>query len=275
MIRYSTSNIMPAYALRYCWYGWLSEGSESAWPTGLSERIGPLWENDGLRVLSATRRREQVSILFSTTPNVSPIFLTQRAKGRLVHQLRVEEVSCKFSRKVALRALGENNQREVESYIASQVERERFVDPNFSEQMKKFHCSWDDVNLEEPIAVSHGRYWYSLHIVLVTDGRYRIGCRKTLEAIKSGLLSLRERESYQFKTLQIMPDHLHLLLQANVHQSPAEVVERIQNETATCVGSRLWRDTFYVGTVGSYSMNVVRGRAWALPTQGRQGPESI
>jgi REP element-mobilizing transposase RayT len=273
MIRYNTSNVAPAYALRYCWYGWLSQGSESTWPEGLSTRIGPLWANDGLRVLSATRKREQVSILFSTTPNVSPVFLTQRAKGRLAHQLRIEQVPCKFSRKVSLRALGENNQKEVEDYIASQVDKEQFVDPRFSEQMKKFHCSWDDVNLDEPIAVSHGRYWYSLHVVLVTDARYRICCSSTLEAIKSGLIAVREKESYGYKSLQVMPDHLHVLLQANVEQSPAEVVERIQNETAVSVGSRLWRETFYVGTVGSYSMNVVRGRAEALPTQGLQGPE--
>ena len=125
---YSAEQIEPAYALRYAWFTWLSDGHDVTWPNGLSARIAPLWEVDGIRLLNAHRNQELVVVNFSAKPSVCPILLAQRAKGRLTYQLRCEGVRHEFSRKFAVRSIGENTNRDVEIYIARQVERERFMD---------------------------------------------------------------------------------------------------------------------------------------------------
>ncbi len=184
--------------------------------------------------------------------------LAQRAKGRLSYQLRCEGIPHDFSRKIAVRSLGENTNRDVEQYIAKQIEKERFVDPRFSELPKRFRLHWDNVDLSLPFEARRSRYWYDLHLVLVTEERYRISSENAFVAIQNRLLSLREREGYSFKSLQLMPDHIHLLMRANIEHSPAMVTDRIQNETSTAVDMRLWKDTYYVGTTGEYNMNVIR-----------------
>ena len=255
---YSAVQIEPAYALRYAWFTWLSDGHDVTWPNGLSARIAPLWEFDGIRLLNAHRNQELVVVNFSAKPSVCPILLAQRAKGRLTYQLRCEGVRHEFSRKFAVRSIGENTNRDVEIYIARQVERERFVDPRFSEMLSRFRLQWDDVDLSLPWAAKRSRYWYDLHLVLVAEERFRISTESMLEAIRDRLISLRVFNGCRFKSLQLMPDHMHLLLRANFEHSPAMVAQWIQNETATAIGLRLWKDTYYVGTTGEYSMNAIR-----------------
>ena len=41
-------------------------------------------------------------------------------------------------------------------------------------QLKQFTVVCNDVDLSAPTETSHGRYWYNLHVVLVTTERYWI-----------------------------------------------------------------------------------------------------
>jgi hypothetical protein len=65
-------------------------------------------------------------------------FVAARAKGRLDHALRKAGLAMPFSRKVALRTVGDNTRRDVEAYIERQVAKERFVDPAFAAAMAEF-----------------------------------------------------------------------------------------------------------------------------------------
>ncbi len=71
----------PAFCLRFSWTGWPTAGRLPR-PAGL-ERLGPLWENDGMRLLECSSSDEELQLAFSTLPHVSPVLLAQRAKGRL------------------------------------------------------------------------------------------------------------------------------------------------------------------------------------------------
>src|SRR5437870_33097 len=88
-----------AYQLRYSWTGWPSGKAFASQPTSLIEDTKPLWEHDGLRVLEYRWTNEFAQILFSATPNISPVFVAGRAKGRLDHAIRAAGLSLPFSRK--------------------------------------------------------------------------------------------------------------------------------------------------------------------------------
>lgn len=77
----------------------------------------------------------------------------------------------KFSRKVSFRGISENHTAEIGNYIRTQVEKEPFVDPRFSEILKRFTMTDDSVRLDEPSESNSGRYWYNLRVVLVVASR--------------------------------------------------------------------------------------------------------
>lgn len=258
---YDPSKVNAAYRLRFTWTGWLSEGAEQSWPTNLSETIKPLWETDGLRCLQASRQADQVKLVFSAQPIVSPILLATRAKGRLDYALRTQAIPHRFRRKLAVRSLGENTRDEVGQYLASQIEAAQFVDPRFESLLKDYTMHFPCIDLKLPTNVLSGRYWYDLHIVLVTASRYRFVDMKSLATIRDASIATAYTESYGLSRLSVMPDHLHLLLRGKLDQSPANIVASFQNGIADAFGGvRIWQDSFYVGSVGEYNMNAIRNR---------------
>ena len=92
-----------AYQLRFSWTGWPS--GDARFPDALSSEaradLEQAWETDGFRALEWEWRSERIRILFSTRPEVSPVVLCQRAKGRLQHRLRQQGDPVTFSRKVS------------------------------------------------------------------------------------------------------------------------------------------------------------------------------
>lgn len=100
---YRPTDLRPAYQLRYGWTGW---PSKAPFPCDLLSRllpaIAPEWENDGLRVLELVLSAEQIQLTLSTTPQVSPVTLAMRVKGRIQHHWRQSGIRMDFSRKLAV-----------------------------------------------------------------------------------------------------------------------------------------------------------------------------
>lgn len=256
---YDPSTASGAYQLRYSWTGWPSAKSFDQQPIELIERTKPLWEVDGLRVLEFRWTGELVQILFSTKPNVSPVFVAARVKGRLDHALRAAHFQMEFSRKVSVRSVGDNTRDDVEAYIDSQVTKERFVDPRFAAAMAEFTVANSRVDLEQPFESARGRYWYNLHVVLVVDGRYRVSDPQRLGLLREGCFKIAAKKQQAISRVSVMPDHLHLALRPTIDEAPVDVVFAYQNNLAHMAGlGRLWSDGFYVGTFGEYTTQAVR-----------------
>ncbi len=115
-----------------------------------------------------------MQILFSTTPEITPIVMAQRAKGRLAYALRSAGLQVPFSRKVAVRSVGDNTRRDVEAYLERQVAKEQFVDPPFAQRMAELIVVRPDVDLSQPMERNRGRYWYNLPLVLVVEQHARL-----------------------------------------------------------------------------------------------------
>ena len=151
---YHAGDASPAFSLRWAWTGW---PSADVFPNPSSidwKLLESLW--------------------------VVPSMIVARLKGRLDHAFRTKGIPLKFSRKVALRSLGENTQADVDQYIANQVDKEQFVDDRFGASLKAFTRAWQS-RAADPLEVNSGRYWYQLHLVLVVDKHHRIVVRTNRE----------------------------------------------------------------------------------------------
>lgn len=257
---YNPGDQQPAFALRYSWTGWPTSGDPSSLPDDKWSALSAAWETDGLRLLERAADRGKIMLTFSAKPTVAPVLLAARAKGRLQHAFRSSAAGpIEFSRKLAVRAVGENTTSAVEEYIRHQIRCADFVDRNFAEFLEQFTVIVGNVDLAQPAESRSGRYWYNLHLVLVTDGRFRFSDEATLTKLRVGSFKIAAKKGYQIAALSVMPDHLHIALRGNIDQSPEGIALAFQNNLAHMVQrGAIWRPGFYVGTFGEYDMNAIR-----------------
>lgn len=260
--QYNPRTANAAFQLRYSWTGWPSESTFETQPVALIEETKPLWESDGLRVLESRWTNELVQILFSASRGIGPAIIAARAKGRLDHALRRAQLNMPFSRKVAMRSVGDNTREDVEAYIARQVVKEQFVDPRWAAALSEFTVTNKAVDLSQPTGSARGRYWYNLHLVLVMDGRFRLSDLAVFRTLRDGCFKVAAKKGHLLFRVSVMPDHLHLALRANPEESPNDVAFAYQNNLAYMANlGRLWQDSFYVGTFGEYTTQAIRNVA--------------
>lgn len=250
----------PAYYLHYAWTGWPTMPERFPEPSGdLWTIVDPQWESDGIRRLEVNWSESQIQITGSVRPEVSPVFFTSRIKARLQVALRKLGKRVDFSRKVGFRTIGANRRVEIEQYIANQVDQERFADPNFANFFRQFTFDDPQVRLETPNVTNSGRYWYNLHLVLVTEKRQRFYDFETLNQISRSCLALSKENMHWIKTRSLLPDHLHMAMRGDVESSPQDIALYYLNQLADAVGRKaIWQPSFYVGSFGEYDMGAVR-----------------
>ena len=258
---YSARNLHPSYRLYYDWSGWPSVGLLPAVPKdSVWDALAASWEPDGLRLLERRWDRDCVHLTFSTTPTVSPVFLAQRAKGRLQHALRSAATPVKFSRKVSVRSTGKNTREVVERYVAAQVDKENLADPRYADRLRRHAIHQPEVDLSRPAETGSGRYWYNLHLVLVTDARIRSIGDDVPAKLHSACLAVAAKKGCLLSRVSFMPDHIHAAMRGNAELSPEEIALAFQNNLAFVLGQRrVWEDTYYVGTFGEYDLKVLGG----------------
>jgi REP element-mobilizing transposase RayT len=257
---YRPADMRPAYQLRYGWTGW---PSRARLPTYLLAQVLPSiaseWEQDGLRVLESSLSPELLQLTLSATPQVAPVTLAARVKGRIQHHCRRRGTPIDFSRKLAVRSLGDPTRAQVETYIRNQVPRENLADERFRAMLTSFTVANPQVDLSVPTESQSGRYWYNLHLVLVVSERYRIGEPTTLAQIRDTALRICAKKGYAASTLAVLPDHLHLAVRGVISQAPEEIALALLNNLAYVLGQRpWWQPGYYAGTFGEYGMAAVR-----------------
>ena len=276
---YTPSSVRATHSLRYDWTGWLSNGQP--FPASTHDVIGSLrqlWHTDGLDLLDCRIRNDCAQILFEASHKVSPIVSTQRIKGRLQHALKQAGTPVGFSRKLAFRSLGENTRLVVERYLGKQVSKEGFMDPRFAARMKEYTIEKRGVDLRQPAETNSGRYWYNLHLVLVTSGRRWIVDYQRLAEKRDACLRVCRARGYPLKSLAVMPDHVHLAFRGDASATPEELALCFMNNLSFLLGrNRVWEDEYYVGTFSEYGVDVVKqlsDQSFAPATQGRRGRRS-
>jgi REP element-mobilizing transposase RayT len=265
---YSPTDLQAAYQLRYSWTGWPSSVPfpTADLPSVLSD-IAPEWEKDGLRVLESALAPDRIQITLSASPQIAPVTLAARVKGRIQHHCRLKDRPINFSRKVSVRSLGDATRNQVEAYVRNQVANEPLADEKFRETLWQFTVQQPHVDLSLATVSNSGQYWYNLHLVLVTRERYRVRQLPILANIRDGALRICEKKGYLTSTLAVMPDHLHISLRGTITQSPEEIALAFLNNLAHLLDGRLWWAAgYYAGTFGEYGMAAVRGEKQGAKT---------
>jgi REP element-mobilizing transposase RayT len=266
---YNGRNVRPAYCLRYGWTGWPTAGTSLPRELGnVVVQLAELWEEDGLRLLESRCSDQMVQLCFSAKPEVAPLLAATRAKGRLQHALRKAGLPVQFSRKLAIRSVGDNCTSDVEKYIREQVASAAFADGDFAAHLRQFTVANPDVVLARPTETASGRYWYNLHVVLVTEERYQRADEQWLARIRDQSLRIAQKKRHAISCLSVMPDHLHIALRGNIDHSPQEIALSFQNNLAYALGQiSVWRHTYYAGTFGEYDMQAIRRHTGIVPAR--------
>jgi REP element-mobilizing transposase RayT len=271
---YTAENLHPpAYQLRFGWTCW---PSARPFPAALDgEAIAQLdaqWESDGIRRLEWKWLPDQIQATVSVKPQIAPVYLAGRLKGRLQHALRQAGTPADFSRKLAVRSLGEVRSFEVENYIAKQVRKERFADPSLAAKLEQFTSSDPRVDLALPSESNSGRYWYNLHLVLVAVHRERNFDLQWLASLRDACFRVAASQEYEISSFSIMPDHIHLALRAHIEHSAETIALAFLNGLSAAIGGRAaWESSYYAGTFGEYDMGAVRLAAQTDSPAGRAG----
>lgn len=202
-------------------------------------------------------------------PHASPEFIAARAKGRLDHALRKNGWPHGFARSVSLRSLGENTLDVVLQYIATQLDRADLADPRYVQSLAQAAWTDGDLDLAEPLSGSHGRYWYNLHLVAVTDRRWRVGREDFLPKIPAAVRAWSDALSTEGRagehrpgvySLAVMPDHVHLSVPGPSARSPDEIAGSWREALNRAAGCRLFDPRVYAGTFSTYPLSHIRSR---------------
>ena len=130
-----------------------------------------------------------------------------------------------------------------------------------------------DYNFREKATVTHGRgYVYSLqyHIVWVTKYRKPIFTGVIEENVRQYLQETLESLDMDILALEVMPDHIHLLVDCKPQLRLSDAIKILKGNTARWLflahpeikqqlwGGHLWNPSYFVVTVSERSLDQVK-----------------
>jgi len=105
------------------------------------------------------------------------------------------------------------------------------------------------------------------NIVWCPKYRKKVLNGKLKDFLEDMIYSIAYSHNWEVKELKIMPDHIHLIIEAQPFIAPTDIVKIIKGTTAKMVfrkfpelkekefwGSGLWSPSYYVGTLGNASL---------------------
>lgn len=243
------------------WTGWPSAGTfPPEPPPAFFAALRQAWRTDGLELETCVWMPAEIQMAFRTGPDVSPELFAGRVKGRLQYALRQAGPPVAFSRKVAVRALGDNRSAVVENYLRAQTARAELADDRYRATLKAVAFADAAVDLARPVETKSGRYWYNLHLVAVTENRFRIGQEDFLDKVRTGVFAWAQETQSALKAFAPMPDHVHVAARCQPEKTPRELGEILWRCLNRAAGCRLMSDKVYAGTFSEYGLGAVLGR---------------
>ena len=210
-------------------------------------------EPDGVRILKHRITTNDASQFFvSTVPNVSPSQMIRSVKGRLQYLIRDHQPKA-FQRNYAVRSIGAATRTVTEDYVAKQLDRHPMADPRVQDLFLQYQRTYPDVDLSQPVCNAHGRYWYSLHLVLVNDHRWREIHHDILDSLILMIERVGAKYGHRLSRVGLLADHIHMTLGSSIDQSPEEIALSFLNNCAFAIGMKpVFQFGYYAGTIGEY-----------------------
>lgn len=254
---YTSDNVKFAYQLRWgATIHWHLKINEDVWLEPLCNQL----EDDGIRVLSWRWLNESAcQFALSTKPNVTPLFISQRLKGRLHHLCKA--TSPRPLRKhFALRSFGTQDRRVVEGYVAKQCNHHPMACERTTQIFRELRYENCGIDLSESTRSTHGEYWHNLHIVLVNENRWCDVNRERLIRLRNGLVNSCQNKHWQLKHFSVLADHMHLSMGCPIDISPAVAVLSLMNNVAWYHDMKpILMNSAFVCTFGEYDHRSIEG----------------
>ncbi len=105
------------------------------------------------------------------------------------------------------------------------------------------------------------------HFVFVPKRRRPVLTQKVAERLQEIIFELVVENRWKLIAVEIMPDHVHLLLNIKPSDSASDVMRRIKGRSAKLLRDEfpqllklpcMWTPSYFVGSVGNVSTEIVR-----------------
>ena len=123
-------------------------------------------------------------------------------------------------------------------------------------------------------AVYERNYVYNFHFHLVWATKYRnkiFDTQELRDEMKNILLKLSDMSEIHVEEIEVMEDHVHMMISFKPKYSATDVVKNLKGHSAKIFfkahpeikdnkmwGGHLWSHSYYMGTVGNMSKDVVK-----------------
>ncbi|MDB5344882.1 MAG: hypothetical protein JWP89_3259 [Schlesneria sp.] len=252
---YSSENIKVAYQLDWSLtVFWRNPSWTDDWFKPLQQAV----EQDGIRLLKHRFSTPEISLfLVSTKPDVPPISVPQRVKGRLQYLLR-DDVQQPFQRNYDLQSIGSTTREKLENYLGSQLEHHPEPDRRIHWTLADLQVVRPDLDLSRPRFTTHGRFSSNVHLVMVNEGRWRETCRSNVESVREMLIRSATKRQHLLKQIAILPDHIHLIFGTNVDETPLSIALSYMNNVAFVYQMQpVLKHSCFIGTFGDYDLGAI------------------
>ena len=130
----------------------------------------------------------------------------------------------------------------------------------------------DSVKLETPehryTSFNHGVYACEYHIIWCTKYRRQVLTSAIQSRIKEVILEQQEAYGYRIRAMEVMPDHLHLLISVPPNVAVTQVIGKIKGFTSKVIREEypalktrlpsLWTRSKFVASTGGVTLDVLK-----------------
>lgn len=256
---YTATNTTPAWQLDWVLtVFWRAAPFADDWLDELRAAV----ELDGIRLLGHQFvNADRSQFLVSTLPAVKPIEVVHRIKGRLQHFVRKRWPQA-FRRNYDLHSIGSTRREKAEAYVASQLEHHGVSD-TLRVRLIDLQLVAPEIDLSRPRFTAHGRFRCNLHLVCAHAQHASDQQSGKWDAIRQMIRNVASAKGHLLSRLGLLPDHVHLVLGFNPHESPLEVGLSYMNNIAFVYQMQpVLMPSCFLGTVGEYDLGAIAPTAW-------------
>ena len=133
------------------------------------------------------------------------------------------------------------------------------ADSNVQARMKALQFHDGAVDLDQIQTGNYGQFVNNVQVVLEMDGGWHETRKDVLVRFRYIIVSCVRNHGWKLSRIGLLSNHLHVLIGANVKDTPADVAMALMNNVAYVYEMKpVLKFSYYVGTFGQYDRGAVR-----------------
>jgi len=266
-----------AYQLHY-YLGFRTHFRKPLFPTNKEHDLIKIVLDDVCRrekyhLLDTSIEKDHLRLLLSLKPDQRVSRAIQMLKGNISReygltcneQLALHRASRLWAKGYFAQSSGKVNLEAARRYVEGQASHH-----GYQGDWSKELTFRNEAFVSPAFDISHSQAILNYHLVLVTHRRMPIFDEAIAPKFFEYVMTIGEKHQFVVDRLTLLPDHLHLLIEAIPNVSVEECVLAIMNNTQQWMmkryigvlkvteGWNVWQPSFYAGTVGDHTTAQVK-----------------